>query len=73
MVLGIGDDAAIVTVPTHHQLAITTDTLVQGVHFPANTPAYHIGYKSLAVNVSDLAAMGAAPAWATHFPPIFPA
>lgn len=63
--LGIGDDAAIVSVPLNHELAITTDTLVSGVHFPVNTSPYDVGYKALAVNLSDLAAMGATPAWAT--------
>src|SRR3990167_875040 len=63
--IGIGDDAAIVTVPAHHQLLITTDTLVSGIHFPETTTADDIGYKALAVNISDLAAMGATPAWAT--------
>lgn len=63
--LGIGDDAAILTPPLKQQLVITTDTLVAGVHFPFATAAYDIGYKSLAVNLSDLAAMGADPAWIT--------
>lgn len=63
--LGIGDDCAIVAVPTDQQLVITTDTLINGVHFPVNTSAEDIGYKSLAVNLSDLAAMGATPAWIT--------
>lgn len=62
---GIGDDCAIVSVPPLHQLAITTDTLIAGVHFPSETEPMDIGYKSLAVNLSDLAAMGAAPAWVT--------
>src|SRR3990167_10869111 len=62
---GIGDDAAIVTIPPEHELVITTDTLVAGVHFPHTTSPYDIGYKSLAVNLSDLAAMGATPAWIT--------
>lgn len=65
VLLGIGDDAAIVAPPHDQQLAITTDTLVSGVHFKENIPAYDIGYKSLAVNLSDLAAMGATPAWLT--------
>ncbi len=65
VLLGIGDDAAIVSVPSQHELIITTDTLVAGVHFPKNTTAYDIGYKSLAVNLSDLAAMGATPTWIT--------
>ncbi|HEX4479825.1 MAG TPA: thiamine-phosphate kinase [Rudaea sp.] len=63
--LGIGDDAAILTVPANHQLVVSTDTLVSGVHFPETTQAADIGWKSLAVNLSDLAAMGATPAWAT--------
>jgi len=65
VVLGIGDDAAIVSVPAQQQLVITTDTLVAGVHFFAETAAADLGYKSLAVNLSDLAAMGATPAWIT--------
>jgi len=65
VILGIGDDCAIINVPRDQQLAITTDTLVNGVHFPTNTSPYDIGYKSLAVNLSDLAAMGASPAWIT--------
>lgn len=63
--VGIGDDAAVVNVPAGQQLVLATDTLVNGVHFPEDTPAEHIGYKALAVNLSDLAAMGAEPAWAT--------
>jgi thiamine-monophosphate kinase len=63
--LGIGDDAAILTPPLNQQLVTTTDTLISGVHFPENTSAYDIGYKALAVNLSDLAAMGATPAWLT--------
>lgn len=63
--LGIGDDAALVTVPHGKQLVITTDTLIEGVHFPRDTFPADIGYKALAVNLSDLAAMGAKPAWYT--------
>lgn len=63
--LGIGDDAALVTVPAGQQLVVAIDTLVAGVHFPLDTDPSHIGYKALAVNLSDLAAMGAEPAWAT--------
>lgn len=65
VVLGIGDDCAIVKIPPHRDMVITTDTLVAGVHFPHETAAFDIGYKSLAVNLSDLAAMGATPAWFT--------
>src|SRR3990167_6820465 len=62
---GIGDDGAIVSVPTGHQLVITTDTLLVGVHFFESTLPFDIGHKSLAVSLSDLAAMGSIPAWAT--------
>lgn len=63
--LGIGDDAAILDVPDGLQLVTTTDTLIEDIHFPAETNPGAIGYKSLAVNLSDLAAMGAEPAWVT--------
>ncbi|MDA3869396.1 MAG: thiamine-phosphate kinase [Gammaproteobacteria bacterium] len=63
--LGIGDDCALLNPPSGKQLVMTVDTLVAGVHFPVATSAEDIGYKSLAVNLSDLAAMGAEPAWAT--------
>lgn len=62
---GIGDDAAVVEVPEGHQLVISTDTLVSGVHFFPDADPYDIGYKSLAVNLSDIAAMGASPLWFT--------
>jgi thiamine-monophosphate kinase len=61
--LGIGDDAAVLGVPAGRQLAACTDTLVAGVHFPKAATPGDIGWKSLAVNLSDLAAMGAEPAW----------
>ncbi|MFP5506443.1 MAG: thiamine-phosphate kinase [Gammaproteobacteria bacterium] len=63
--VGIGDDAAVVDVPAGQQLVVATDTLVAGVHFPETATAADIGHKALAVNLSDLAAMGARPAWAT--------
>ena len=63
VVLGIGDDCAIVTPSERQNIAITTDTLVAGVHFPHETSARAIGHKSIAVNLSDLAAMGAEPSW----------
>jgi len=65
VVLGIGDDAALLAIPPGQMLAVSTDTLVAGVHFPHDTRPYDIGWKSLAVNLSDLAAMGATPTWAT--------
>jgi len=63
--LGIGDDAAVLDIPPGQQLVVSTDLLVAGVHFPEATDAVSIGHKSLAVNLSDLAAMGAMPAWYT--------
>jgi thiamine-monophosphate kinase len=63
--LGIGDDAAVLEVPAGMQLVVSTDTLNSGVHFPADTDPVSVGHKSLAVNLSDLAAMGATPAWFT--------
>lgn len=65
VVAGIGDDAAVLQVPQGHELVVCTDTLVAGRHFPAVTPPAAIGHKALAVNLSDLAAMGAEPAWVT--------
>ena len=62
--LGIGDDAAVLAVPPGQELAVALDTLVEGVHFPHGSAAADIGWKALAVNLSDLAAMGATPAWA---------
>ncbi|HET6593810.1 MAG TPA: thiamine-phosphate kinase [Xanthomonadales bacterium] len=62
-VLGIGDDAALFEMPADRQLVACTDSLVEGVHFPPSTPAAAVGHKALAVNLSDLAAMGAEPAW----------
>jgi len=63
--LGIGDDAALVRVPDGTELVVTVDTIVAGAHFPPDTSAEDIGYRALAVNLSDIAAMGAMPAWAT--------
>lgn len=63
VLVGIGDDCALVHPPERQQLAITTDTLVAGVHFPVETAPRAIGHKVIAVNLSDLAAMGAEPAW----------
>lgn len=65
VILGIGDDAAVLQVPAGKLLVVATDTLNAGVHFPQETAAADIGWKSLAVNLSDLAAMGAKPAWCT--------
>jgi thiamine-monophosphate kinase len=65
VVLGIGDDAALLQVPAGRQLVVAMDTLNAGVHFPEETAPADIGWKALAVNLSDLAAMGAEPAWCT--------
>ncbi|MCU7939505.1 MAG: thiamine-phosphate kinase [gamma proteobacterium symbiont of Bathyaustriella thionipta] len=65
LILGIGDDCAIVSPKDQSHLAFSIDTLNSGIHFPHNTSADAIAYKSLAVNLSDLAAMGAEPAWFT--------
>ena len=65
VVFGIGDDAALLQPPPGMLLAVSMDTLNAGVHFPAATAPADIGWKSLAVNLSDLAAMGAQPAWCT--------
>ncbi|RMX22033.1 thiamine-phosphate kinase [Legionella jordanis] len=63
VVFGIGDDAACVSIPEGYQLLISTDTLVAEVHFLSSWDPYDIAYKSVMVNVSDIAAMGALPCW----------
>ncbi|HYU78294.1 MAG TPA: thiamine-phosphate kinase, partial [Vicinamibacterales bacterium] len=65
VIVGVGDDAAVVAPARNIRLVLTTDALVEGVHFERafSVPA-DIGYKALAVNLSDLAAMGATPEWA---------
>lgn len=65
VVLGVGDDAAVVRVPPGDELIAAVDTIVSGVHFPPDLTPELIGYRALAVNLSDMAAMGAAPAWCT--------
>jgi thiamine-monophosphate kinase len=62
-VVGIGDDGAVLQIPAGRDLVVCTDTLLEGVHFPVSTAPAAIGHKALAVNLSDLAAMGADPAW----------
>jgi thiamine-monophosphate kinase len=64
-VLGVGDDAALVKVRRGCELVISADMLVAGRHFFRNDDPYRLGHKALAVNLSDLAAMGATPRWAT--------
>ena len=63
--LGVGDDAALINVSSGMQLAISSDMLVAGTHFFHNALPFDIGWKSLAVNISDMAAMGAEAKWAT--------
>lgn len=63
--LGIGDDAALLCPPAGEALAMTSDTLIEGRHFPPGTAPADIAHKALAVNLSDLAAMGARPLWFT--------
>jgi len=65
VILGIGDDGAVLQVPHGKELVVSIDTLVAGIHFPEDTDPESIGYKAIAVNLSDMAAMGAEPAWAT--------
>lgn len=63
VLVGIGDDCAVAKVPENQHLAVTTDTLIAGVHFLPDAPARSVAYKAVAVNLSDLASMGAEPAW----------
>jgi thiamine-monophosphate kinase len=63
VVIGVGDDAAVLAI--NGLAAVTVDTLVAGVHFPDGMDAQHLGYRLMAVNLSDLAAMGAQPRWCT--------
>ena len=63
VLLGPGDDAALLLPTPGHELVMTLDTLLSGRHFPDDLPAADIGWRSLAVNLSDLAAMGATPRW----------
>ncbi len=65
VVLGAGDDCALLEVSAGMELAVSMDTLLEGVHFPESTAAADVGYKALAVGLSDLASMGAKPVWAT--------
>lgn len=65
VILGMGDDAAIVAVPADRQLVVAVDTLAEGIHFRQSDRPEDIGWKALAVNLSDLAAMGAVPGWWT--------
>lgn len=63
--LGVGDDAALIRLRPGYQLAVSADMSVAGTHFFADIDPFAIGWKAMAVNVSDMAAMGAQPKWAT--------
>jgi len=63
--LGIGDDAAVIDISQDEELVVSIDTLVEGVHFLKDTSPQDIANKSLLVNLSDIAAMGASPRWIT--------
>jgi thiamine-monophosphate kinase len=65
VILGIGDDAALLDLPKGADLVAAVDTIVAGRHFPEDADARSIGHRALAVNLSDIAAMGATPLWAT--------
>jgi len=62
--IGVGDDGAVLAPPPSRELVVVTDSLVEGVHFPPRSPPSSIGHRSFAVNLSDIAAMGAEAAWA---------
>jgi thiamine-monophosphate kinase len=61
--IGVGDDGAVILPPSSRELVMVTDTLVEGVHFPPGSAAASVGHRAFAVNLSDMAAMGAEPAW----------
>jgi len=63
--LGIGDDAALIAPEPGHELICAVDTIVAGTHYPADLPPFDVGYRSVAINLSDIAAMGGRPRWMT--------
>lgn len=63
VILGIGDDAAVLRLDPGFDLVVATDSIAEGTHFPAGTPAASVGHRCLAVNLSDIAAMAAEPLW----------
>ena len=65
VMVGIGDDAAVVKIPDNNELVMSMDSLICGTHFYPDADPVALGGKALAVNLSDLAAMGADPAWIT--------
>lgn len=62
--IGVGDDGAVLQPPASRELVAVTDSLIEGVHFPVGSAAASVGHRAFAVNLSDIAAMGAEPAWA---------
>jgi thiamine-monophosphate kinase len=62
--IGVGDDGAVLVPPASRELVAVTDSLLEGVHFPRGSPPASVGHRAFAVNLSDIAAMGAEPAWA---------
>jgi hypothetical protein len=69
-VLGVGDDCALVDITNGMDLAVSTDTMVSGTHFFPDVPQENLGHKALAVNLSDMATMGAMPYWPTLALPV---
>src|ERR1700733_7285849 len=65
VLFGIGDDAACLQIPSGNNILVSTDTLVSGVHFLPEWKPFDIAYRSVMVNISDMAAMAAEPCWAT--------
>lgn len=63
--LGIGDDAALITPDPGRELISAVDTIVAGIHYPDDLPPFDVGYRAVAVNLSDIAAMGGRPRWMT--------
>ena len=63
--LGIGDDAALIVPEPGHDLVCAVDTIVAGIHYPDDLPPFDIGYRSVTINLSDIAAMGGRPRWMT--------
>lgn len=65
VVIGVGDDGAILTTEPDRRLVVVVDTIIAGVHYPPELPASDVGYRAVAVNLSDVAAMGGVPRWMT--------
>ena len=65
VIVGVGDDGAVLRPDPERDLITVVDTMVEGIHFPANMPAEDVGFRAVAVNVSDIAAMGGRPRWMT--------